>query len=479
MKPVPSGDSPRDLIIYNTRIVDRDLDSRGAILVRDGKIAAVYLGEEGGRVLSSRHDIGSGNGPELFDAAGTVLMPAFIDLHAHFRDPGYTQKETLETGSLAAVAGGYGTVVLMANTNPVISDAAGAAEICARVKKIGLVDAFQAVSLTRNFDGKDTSGLETVDAALVPLVTEDGHEVASASVMLQAMEVCAHRGLLVSCHCEDPDLAVMAKSYREIAMQLARTRALNEGGLQSGHLDNLDLSSRFSSIAASADSEPVHANLASAERLLRLAENIMTGRNLALAASAACRIHLAHVSTREAIAAVRVAKASRPGYVSCEVTPHHLALTSLVPAIVNPPLRNESDRLALIEALADGTIDAIATDHAPHTAADKAAGAPGFSGLETAFALCHTTLVKTEKITLNRLSALMSANPAALLSIPKGLIRVGYDADFVLVDPGQRWTVNPFGRRKWYSLGTNTPLVGNILTGVVIATYKRGKKVFG
>ncbi len=478
MKPA-AGDERRDLIVYNTRIVDRDLDSRGAILVRDGKIAAVYLGEEGGSVLSSRHDIGTGKGPEMFDAAGAVLMPAFVDLHAHFRDPGFTQKETLETGSQAAAAGGFGTVVLMANTNPVVSDAAAAADVCARARKIGLVDVFQAVSLTRNFDGKDTSGLETVDAALVPLVTEDGREVASSSVMLQAMEVCAHRGLLVSCHCEDPDLAAMAKTFRDAALQLARTGTLASGTMPEDLLEKVDPSARFSSISASADFEPVHANLSSAERLLRLAENIMTGRNLALAASAACRIHLAHVSTREAVEAVRAAKASRPGFVSCEVTPHHLSLTNLVPAIVNPPLRSESDRLALIEALSDGTIDAIATDHAPHTAADKAAGAPGFSGLETAFALCHTTLVMTDKITLNRLSALMSANPAALLSISKGLIRAGYDADFVLVDPDRRWTVNPFGRRRWYSLGTNTPLAGNILTGAVIATYKGGKKVFG
>lgn len=479
MKSGTGPDERRDLIVYNTRIVDRDLDSRGAVLVRDGKIAAVYLGEEGGGVLSSRHDIGTGNGPELYDAGGAVLMPSFVDLHAHFRDPGYTHKETLESGSLAAVAGGYGTVVLMANTNPVVSDAAAAAEVCARARKIALVDVFQAVSLTRNFDGRDTSGLETVDAALVPLVTEDGREVASAAVMLQAMEVCAHRSLLVSCHCEDPDLAGMAKTFREAALQLARSGVVNAGNMPADHLENLDLSARFSSLAASADFEPVHANLSSAERLLRLAENIMTDRNLALAAAAACRIHIAHVSTREAVDSVRLAKAARPGFVSCEVTPHHLALTDLVAAVVNPPLRSEADRLALIAALVDGTIDAIATDHAPHTAADKAAGAPGFTGLETAFALCHTTLVKTEKITLNRLSALMSANPAALLSLRKGLIRTGYDADFVLVDLEQKWTVNPFGRRKWYSLGTNTPISGSILTGAVLATYKRGKRVFG
>lgn len=458
--------SIKDIIIYNARLVDRDLDERGAILVKEGKIAAIYLGEDGAKVLSSSLS----SSPELYDALGAVLMPAFIDLHAHFRDPGFTQKETLESGSQAASAGGYGTVVLMANTNPVVSDAIGAREIRERAESIGLVNVFQSVSLTRNFDGQDTSALEELDATQVPLVTEDGREVASAAVMLRAMEICAHRKLVVSCHCEDPELAIAAKPFREAALFAAR-----KGNFALGEFDP---SSRFSSLSGSAEFEPVRSNLSSSERLLRLAENIMTERNLSLAAAAGCRVHIAHISTSEALDSVRSAKRQRPEHVSCEVTPHHLGLTDLVPAIVNPPLRKEADRLALIEALRDGTIDAIATDHAPHTASDKATGAPGFSGIETAFAFCHTILVQTERISLSRLSALMSANPSSLLGIQRGLLRLGYDADLVLVDTKMQWTVNPASENRWFSRGKNTPLSGEKLTGCVLATFHRGAIVY-
>ncbi len=465
----------KDLIIYNARLVDRNIDSPGSILVQGGKVAAVYLGEGGVKFLSDRGTKGaiaknSATAPELYDAGGYILMPSFVDLHAHFRDPGYTQKETLETGSQAAASGGYGTVVLMANTNPVVSDGLGASEIRERADGIGLISAFQAVSLTRNFDGQDTSALESLDPAHVPLVTEDGREVASSAVMLKAMEICAHRGLLVSCHCEDPELALLAKPFREQALLAA-----SKGNLTQGEFNP---ATRFSSLSGSAEFEPVRANLASAERLLRLAENIMTGRNLMLAASAGCRVHIAHISTVEAIESVRKAKAVRAGFVSCEVTPHHLGLTNLIPAIVNPPLRSEADRLALIEALIDGTIDAIATDHAPHTEADKVAGSPGFSGLETAFAFCHTILVQTGRLSLSRLSALMSANPAALLGIKRGLFQIGFDADFTLIDPSFKWTVDPNAKGYWFSRGKNTALTGEKLTGIVRVTFKKGKVVF-
>lgn len=447
--------------------MDRNIDSPGAILVRDGKIASIFLGESGERFFST---FKLGTSTEAYDAEGKVVMPSFVDLHAHFRDPGYTRKESLETGSKAAAAGGYGTVVLMANTKPVVSDALGAREIRERADTIGLINIFQAVSLTRDFDGKDTTALGELDSAQVPLVTEDGREVASAAVMLQAMETCAHRGLLVSCHCEDPDLAAVAKQFREVALRTII------GGSLSGV--EFDPSARFSSLSGSTEFEPVRANLASAERMLRLAENIMTERNLALASSAGCRVHIAHVSTIEVIESVRKAKTERPNHVTCEVTPHHLGLTSLVPAIVNPPLRSESDRLALIEALLDGTIDAIATDHAPHTEADKAEGAPGFSGIETAFAFCHTILVKTGRMSLSALSSLMSAKPAELLAVKRGLFRVGYDADFVFVDQDLRWTVNPRDKDRWFSRGLNTPIDGETLTGCVLATFKAGVRVY-
>ena len=439
--------------MINARLVDRDMDSSGAIFARDGTIGRVFTGA----LLSSDDEaelkrLRADPSVETVDARGAVLMPAFVDLHAHFRDPGFTHKEDAVTGSRAACAGGYGTVVLMANTNPVISTSEAAFAVNARVKAAGLIDAFQAVSLTRNFDGQDTTELASLDAKQVPVATEDGREVASAAVMLRAMESCARSSAVVSCHCEDPELARSAKPFRDAALIAARE------GRESDERESL----------------------ARAERLLRLAEDTMTARNLSLARAARACVHIAHVSTEGAIAAVREAKAlARDGSftVTCEATPHHLSLTDAVPEIVNPPLRGEADREALVAGILDGTVDAIATDHAPHTAEDKAAGAPGFSGIQIAFATVNTALAKTGRVGLKKLSALMSANPASILGLKRGLLRSGYDADLVLVDPDASFTVDPESA-DWHSRGKNTPLAGKMLSGVVLATFKRGRTVF-
>ena len=200
----------------------------GAVFVHGGKIAAVYAGEEAELVKADIERMSSDCGepfypgpPEIIDAMGKVLMPAFVDLHAHFRDPGFTKKEDIATASRAAASGGYSTVVLMANTNPVISDQAAAEAVNARIREIGLVDSFQAVSLTRNFDGRDTTALDDLESTIVPVATEDGREVASSSVMLEAMKKCASRGVIVSCHCEDPELALAAKPFREAYLRSA------------------------------------------------------------------------------------------------------------------------------------------------------------------------------------------------------------------------------------------------------------------
>jgi dihydroorotase len=347
----------------------------------------------------------------------------------------------------------------MANTNPVISDEADAVAVNERVRCIGLVESFQAVSLTRNFDGRDASALPLLDRALVPVATEDGKEVASAAVMLDAMKGCAASGVIVSCHCEDPELAIAAKPFRMSAL----------AALREGRIDD------------------ARAELAEAERLLRLAEDTMTQRNLALADAAGCRVHIAHVSTSGALESVRRAKAlaaarSPRASVTCEATPHHLSLTDQKLEIVNPPLRSAADRETLIAGLLDGTIDAIATDHAPHTAEDKASGAPGFSGIEIAFPACLTSLVKTGRLSLQKLSALMAANPASILGLRRGLIAPGYDADFALVDIDGEFTVDPSlvseGGGCWHSKGKYTPLAGTRLEGKILATFKRGRIVY-
>lgn len=456
-------------LFTNARLVDRDIDCPGSVMVRDGLIEAVFLGDSAA--------LQSGSGAiNIVDLGGKVLMPAFVDLHAHFRDPGQEYKEDLESASRAAAAGGYGTVVLMANTNPVISDSDAAVRVRERSAAIGLVDAFQAVSLTRDFNGSDTSALASLDPAHVPVATEDGREVASAAVMLEAMRTCAVTGVIVSCHCEDPALAASARPFREAALR---------ADAESGFPAFADRGRRGSSdFSGSGDSVPqaVRKNLAEAERLLRLAEDTMTVRNLTLAAETGCRVHIAHISTVGSLNALRHARSALlhggglPS-ITCEVTPHHLALTDTVPAIVNPPLRSRADRDALIEGIIDGTIDAIATDHAPHSLADKAAGAPGFSGIQTAFSSCYTVLVKTGRIGLSRLSALMAARPAEILGVARGLLRPGYAADLTLIDPDGEWTVEPNDSSRWFSKSINTPFCGSVLSGKVLSTWHRGRKV--
>ena len=473
----------KTFLIHNARLVDRDLDANGAVLVRDGKIERVFAGQLPSAGYGPELDrLRADPGVETVDARGAVLMPSFVDLHAHFRDPGFTRKEDLSSGSRAACAGGYRTVVLMANTDPVVSTAEAALEVNARVREIGLIDAFQAVSLTRGFDGADVSALATLDPAQAPVATEDGREVSSAAVMLRAMASCAARGVVVSCHCEDPELAASAKPFRFAALEAAKNEGLPPGRLAA---------------PGDAPSGTIARAIAEANRLLVLAEDTMTERNLLLARAARCRVHIAHASTEGAVSAVRRAKdaalratghaggrdasaadgAARDFAVTCEVTPHHLALTDETPEIVNPPLRSERDREALIAGILDGTVDAIATDHAPHTAEDKAAGAPGFSGIEIAFATVNTALAKTGRVGLNKISELLSANPASILGLERGLLRAGFEADLVLVDPDAIFTVDP-DSGEWHSRGKNTPLAGKLLSGVVLATFKRGSLVY-
>ena len=388
------------LLVRHARVVDADTDGVMDVLVRDGIITAVG------------QDLPAPEGGAILEAGGLTCLPAFCDLHTHFRDPGQTEKEDLASGCAAAARGGYTAVNLMANTTPVISTKTQVEDVLARARAIGLADVHQCASITRDMDGRTTNHLESLGPD-VRIVSDDGHDVMDARVMLQAMTAAARLGLTVMCHCEDQNL---------------------------GPLDS------------------------------RLAEDLMTERNIRLARTAGCRLHIAHVSTEGAMRAVIEAK-QQGARVTCEVTPHHLSLTEETPYRVNPPLRTRRDAEALVQAVAAGWVDAIATDHAPHTAAAKAAGAPGMVGLETAFGVCYTALVAPGHIALPGLTELMSRNPARILGLNKGCVAPGYDGDLVLVDLTRPWTVDA---RTFASKSRNTPFDGRQLTGRVVTTIRAG-----
>ncbi len=463
-------------IIFNARIVDANTDCKGAVIVQDGCIKSVFLGQAAEReaVLKTAAAFGF-DGAEFFDAEGLTLMPSFIDMHAHFRYPGQTQKEDLDSGLAAAVAGGFGTLVLMPNTKPVVSTKKLGLSVKNEANSKNLARIFQTVSITKDFEGTDTSEIKELSSEDFPVISEDGRDVASAAVMLEGMRRAGERGIIVACHCEDVSLAQAAKPYRQRALGF-----MKQFGIPAGKVN-----AQTPDVPESIDYE-IDGNLTKANSILALAEDTATERNIEIAKLAGCHIHVCHCSTKISIDAVRRAKEDKaagrtPREFSCtvEVTPHHLGLTGTdapyIRALVNPPLRSEDDRRALIEALRDGTVDCIGTDHAPHTQDDKAAGSPGFTGLETAFAVCNSVLVRNEGFTLSELSKLMSENPAKILKIKSGLIAPGYNADFVLVNPSEEWVVNPV---TFKSKGKSTPLEGRTLYGKVHSTFFGGKRVF-
>ena len=373
----------------------------------DGKIAAVGLGllvPEGETVL---------------DAKGRTVLPAFIDTHCHWRTPGFEYKEDIATGSAAAAAGGYTFVNLMPNTKPVCSSAEIAHAVEAEAARVGLCDANQTVSITKDFDGKTLDHLLTLPED-VKFITEDGNGVMNNAVMARAFAIATERGLTIMSHAEDREISPW--DYR-------------------------------------------------------LAENIETVRNCHLAEYYGTRLHMCHVSTRESVDAVRMSR-MRGARVSCEVTPHHLWFDdSRLTYRVNPPIRKADDVNALIDAIKDGTVTCIGTDHAPHTAEEKEKGAAGMVGLETAFGVCYTKLCREQRIPLEMLSFLMSAGPAAVLGLAdhKGLLEPGYDADVVLVDIDHMYEVHA---DELHSKSKNCPYDGALLYGKVVTTIKGGKVTF-
>lgn len=394
-----------ELLIKGARIVDWSLDFIGDIYIKDGKIYEI--------AAEINRDV------ETIDVKGKVVMPAFVDLHCHFRDPGFTYKEDIASGSRAAVRGGYTTVNLMANTKPVCSSLETVNYVLEKGAETDLVDIHQCMSITRNLEGNDLSHLEELTQAnhKVKFLSDDGKGVGDSRVMMDAMLKAARLNLTIISHAESPEFS------------------------------NVDM---------------------------RLAENIMTWRDISLSKYTNCRLHLAHVSTKEAIEYVIEAKSK--GYpISCEVTPHHIALTEQIKYRVNPPLREQEDVEALIDAIKKGYVDCIATDHAPHSKEDKEKGAPGISGIETAFSVCYSTLVEKQHISLNRLSELMSKTPAEIMGLNKGKLQIGYDGDLVIVDLDKAYYIDV---NDFESKGKNSPFHGFKVRGKVLYTIKKGSVVY-
>lgn len=385
-------------LIKNANIVDKDNNIFGEILIENGKIADI------GKNLNFD------DGFEIIDAKGKTVMPAFVDLHVHFRDPGFTYKEDLKTGSLSALRGGYTTVNTMANTKPVCSDLEIYSDIMKRAKELDLIDINQIVAVTENFDGKNLVDYSKFKNA--KFLSDDGKGILSETTMYKAI--------------------LEAKKFDKVIMIHAESE-----------LSSIDY---------------------------RIAEDLMTLRDIYLAKRLGGKIHLCHVSTTDSLEAVRRGK--KEGVkVTCEITPHHIALWDNSYR-VNPPIREKADVDALIDGILDGTVDAIATDHAPHTKEDKANGSPGLVGLETAFAICNTKLVKERNINIKILSKVMSYGGANLMGIKKGLIKEGYDADLVIVDVDKKVVVDA---SKFASKSKNTPFDKTELYGEVLMTIKNGE----
>ncbi len=406
----------------------------------NGEIANIIL--SGNKVSGIVKDVEKITDVPSFDAQGRVIIPAFVDIHTHLREPGFESKEEIATGLKAAVAGGYSAVCPMPNTNPVTDNKYIVSYIKTRAKEVNLARVYPIGAISKGLKGEELAEMASMKNAGAVAVSDDGMPVTNSNLMRKAMEYADGLGLKVISHSEDKSLA-------------------------EGHAN-----------------EGANATRAGIEGISRVAEEAMVAREILLADSLNTSVHIAHVSTANSVDLVRWAKA-KGIKVTCETCPHYIVGTDELilgydcNAKVNPPLREENDRQAIIAGLLDGTIDAIATDHAPHTKAEKdrefALAPNGISGLESAFSLCYTALVESGLMSLCRLSELMSKNPSKILNLPCGEIAEGGLADFVIIDIDKEYEIDS---SKWYSKGKNTPFNGYRVKGQVMTTIVDGNVVF-
>ena len=438
------------LLIEGGRLIDpaSNIDATLDLLIEEGRVAAVgeglRAGLEGGEG-ARRFDPSSGlpkDGLVVYDASGLVVAPGFVDLHVHLREPGYEYKETIETGTRAAVAGGFTTVLCMPNTEPVCDSGAVAEFMLKEADARGACRVLPIGAVTKRSEGRELAEIGDLAEAGCAALSDDGRAVAEAGLMRRAMEYASRFGLIVIDHCEEASMT--------------RGAVAHEGPLAT----ELGLSGWPSA-----------------------AEEIIVARDILLAEALGLPVHLAHISSAGSVRLIAEAKA-RGVRVTAEVTPHHLALTDEAVrgydtnAKMSPPLRGAGDREALRGALADGTIDAVATDHAPHAASDKDVefdhAAFGVVGLETALPIV-LELVEAGALSLAKAVERLTSGPARCLGLKGGSLAVGEAADVALFDPAEAWTVEP---ERFFSRGRNTPFAGREMKGKVAATIVGGRVVY-
>ena len=419
------------MIIKGGRVID-PLSKRDEVL--DIKI-------EDGKIVEIAKDIEASSGnEEIIDARGKFVVPGLIDVHVHFRDPGQTHKEDLVTGSQAAIAGGFTSVVQMANTSPKIDSKEKIIEHYKRARDLPL-KVFTVSALTRNFGDLELVDMEENFKRGALAFTDDGIPNRNSKLILEAMNRAKELGAIISFHEEDPEL------------------------IEQNGINHSEVSDKLGIYGSP-----------------KIAETSFIARDVAMAIYTGAKISIQHISTGLGVDLVKFGK-EMGANIYAEVTPHHIALNDSAVleygslAKMNPPLRSEEDRLRIIEGLKEGTIEIIATDHAPHTAEEKSkeiTKAPsGIIGLETSFSICYENLVLTKEITLMKLIELMSTNPARIYGLEGGEISQGKIADLAIIDLESEYKID-----KYKSKSSNTPFKDKTLRGEVLYTISEGKIVF-
>lgn len=420
------------LLVKNGEVIDpgNSFRQKADILVENGKISKMARNIQEDKA-------------QIFDAEGLIVTPGLIDIHVHLRDPGFTEKESIRTGTMAAAAGGFTTVVCMPNTSPAIHDKETLQYVLQKAEAEGVIQVYSTAAITKGIEGKQITDMDSLYSLGAVSFTDDGRSVMDPHILYEAFQRAARLGIPITSHCEDH--------------QLVNAGAINRG--------------EASKILKDAG-------------IPALAEELIVARDILFAEDTGARLHIQHVTTARAVQLIREAK-SRGVNVTAETAPHYFSITDAATieqgtlAKVNPPLRTEKDMQAIIEGLQDGTLDAIATDHAPHTAEEKNQSlqeAPfGLIGLETCVGLTFTNLVHTGKLSVDKAIAKLTINPAKIMGLKEGTFEIGGAANLTVIDPELEWTVTD---HAFHSKSRNSPFIGKRLRGKAVLTIYKGRVVY-